>query len=172
MKVRARGSWTGRAGSGSGAAGWTCVEPKRPRSTGKRKAGCHHAEIVSPTRFFIDVMENLCLPAQQVKPKAATFTPSKTDSRNSKRRIVAFDEKNLDDEEQEEECMPRRQWKTLEGDKASIPAIESGDVEIETFEEEKEEEEKGEEDEEEEEDHEHGAIANSRPKVSFSTLAK
>ena len=103
-------------------------------------------EIVPPTRLFIDVMENLCLPAQQVKPKAATFTPSKTDLRNSKRRIVAFDEKNLDDEEQEEECMPRSQWKTLEGDKASIPAIESGDVEIETFEEEEEEE-----DEEEEE---------------------
>ena len=37
--------------------------------------------------------------------------------------------------------MPRSQWKTLEGDKASIPAIESGDVEIETFEEEEEEEE-------------------------------
>ena len=85
------------------------MEPKRPRSTGKRKAGCHHAEIVSPTRLFIDVMENLCLPAQQVKPKAANFTPSKTDFRNSKRRIVAFDENYLDDEEQEEEGMPRRQ---------------------------------------------------------------
>ena len=46
--------------------------------------------------------------------------------------------------------MPRSQWKTLEGDKASIPAIESGDVEIETFEEEEEEEEE-EQDEEEEE---------------------
>ena len=35
----------GLAGNGSGAAGWTCVSPKRPRSAGKTKAGCHHAEM-------------------------------------------------------------------------------------------------------------------------------
>ncbi len=34
----ARGSWAGGEWDRSGAAGWTCVEPKRPRSTGKRKA--------------------------------------------------------------------------------------------------------------------------------------